>query len=157
MKIRTGFVSNSSSQHSITFSSKFFVNDLLKPTDLIDDKFKYIFKYKLVEDDFGWDFNSYYEVETKLNYIMLELMYKYNDINKILQSDEYIKLKNIIKKYCDIEFCLDDNINESIDCYGYIDHQSVGTIYDNDIFENNNLEHFLFDINSSIDTGNDNV
>jgi len=148
MKIRIGFVANSSSQHSITFSSKFFINDLLRPN--IKYEKKYIYKY---EDSGYYSIGGqiYYSVVNKIDYIMLELLYKYDfSFNKIIKSKELNKLKKTIKKYCNIDFELYVENHEYIDCEGLIDHESVGTIFKFDLFNNHKLPLFLFDNKSSL-------
>jgi len=144
-KIRKSvFETNSSSTHSITI-----VNDgqLEEPGDhLIID----------LNLEFGWEFETYYELYNKLGYILVgmaqnceETIQKFEDLRKC-QPQKYDMLVKVLDKHnLTIEIDVEDGI-------GYIDHQS-GHVWEEAFTSEENLEDFLFNPDSFVRTGNDNV
>lgn len=135
MKIRSGFVSNSSSSSFICIgSSNFFIPNLAS--------------YEVGSRgnvSFGWKFKEYNSVYDRINYAWIVANYTKNGYPENMKM-----LEDILKEKCELYelipsvMIIDD---------GYIDHQSV----DRTIFESKSkLEHFLFSSDSYIRQGNDN-
>jgi len=155
MKIRNGFVSNSSSSSYVVIN-KSNLNDIIK--------FKYLAKQDVVviplkngEKEFGWEVIRY-TGESKINFAYLQAMYA----NRPEWANMITKL---LKENLDIE-----RISVTIACWngdynyvkvpdsGYIDHQSCATEGANiEIFNSEeDLKYFLFCDESYIQGGNDN-
>lgn len=137
MKIRSGFVSNSSSSSFVVIghSGKFDKPFTIDGDDVI-----------IIDDDyfFGWDFIRYTTVEDRIAWAWLQAQYA----NKP-------ELLEMIKK------AVFEVTGKKLDCRAdinresYIDHQSVD---EGDIFESmDELKSFIFDKESVVRTGNDNV
>jgi len=156
MKIRNGFVSNSSSSSYVVIN-KSNLNDI--------EKFKYLASwYDVVniplengEKEFGWDVVQYTD-ESKINFAYLQAMYAdrpdwANMITKLLKENLGIEHISIDIAWCNSKY----GYIKLPDC-GYIDHQSNAAENTNtEIFDSEeNLKYFLFCDESYIQGDNDN-
>ena len=153
MKIRNGFVSNSSSSSFIIIqksdkmeSLKSYVkNDIIELGDVIGG-----------HSEFGWKFEKHFDILSKINFAFLQTTY--------INNPKYLKmLENVIKKESDAKIVIWNfsknkfgGNNEFYD--GYIDHSSSSIEGANmEIFDSEeNLIDFLFSPYSYIRTCNDN-
>jgi len=155
MKIRLGFVSNSSSSSFIVLSDNKTDNKKYTLKDL---------KYEVYngETEFGWDWIEYKDIGSKLNFVFLNERYYNISENNLFKQHNY--LINVLKRTQGKYHKLNDNeiylLIEYMDKHinGYIDHQSTMNS-DDDIREiitdSKKLEKFLF-FDSYLQTGNDN-
>jgi len=155
MKIRKGFVSNSSSSSFIVISDKQnygdiqgYLQELVKENNGI-----LVVDHNFGETEFGWDKDEYYDMGSKVIFAYLQTQYS--------GDEKHIKmLESVLKDFtgCDnIEWKIEIDYNAG-ENYGYIDHQSSAVEGKNlEIFDNElKLKNFLFDCDSYIQTGNDN-
>lgn len=130
MKIRSGFVSNSSSSSFVVIGSG--TQDAPKPGTVL--KFDYD-----GETQFGWGPELVFGMQSRLNWA-------------ILQAEYYPELCGAIRAAIESVGCTWDDTAE-VD--GYIDHQSIGNSLE--IFDStSNMVAFLFGENSFIRVDNDN-
>jgi hypothetical protein len=148
MKIRTGFVSNSS-------SSSYIVIGRSKRYDEINSSFidGNIITIPNVYE-FGWDFTEYKDVDERIAFAWLQAQYGKNDVWK--QMIQQV-VKEVTGKELIMEVDKDIGFSDK-DGYSYIDHQSRADEGQNiEIFANKDeLKSFLFDKDSYIRGGNDN-
>jgi hypothetical protein len=160
MKIRSGFVSNSSSSSFVIVGdnpNRYIDKDELTPY-IVDNLL--IVDDRLGETDFGWGPKTIYNTGSKIIFAYLQTLYAKN-------TNWLNMLKNVIKKYVGVKDivwnirldCWDtDNNYDDNEIYGYIDHQSCATENKNiKIFENEEvLYNFIFNKSSCIELDNDN-
>lgn len=161
MKIRSGFVSNSSSSSFIVIShnDKDESYELRKiyesagMTTLVVDG-------KLGHTEFGWEREEYSDFGSKLIFAYLQSYYliKYKDE----RGEKWLAmLEEVIKETLgveEIEWNINTDYADGKNTWAYIDHQSASYEGSNiEMFENkHSLKRFLFNTDSYIETGNDN-
>lgn len=147
MKVRTGFVSNSSSSSFIVIGHSGKYDKFYEYSTEFDT-----YDQILITDDycFGWDFTTYRGAATRLAFAIMQAQYVENE--KWMQMINDVVLRVTGKK-------IDCKINVETSYNSYIDHQSASGDGENiEMFESEEkLEAFIFDQDSCIEGGNDNV
>lgn len=145
MKIRGGFVSNSSSSSFIVIEdsncnidSSMFREETVGRTLIVNSC--------LGETDFGWEKQEYYDEGSKILFSYIQARQVDNDDWIEMLEDVITENINVI----DVEWMLKDT--------GYVDHQSSSSEGMNtEMFKSKkDLRNFLFNGDSYIQTGNDN-
>lgn len=153
MKIRTGFVGNSSSSSFLTFSGDISGFDYVSSSDLGKTVEGVLVIGSKGEIRFGWDFIKYADPASKLNFASLQAIYA--DNQQWLQM-----LSKVIKEHVPDILMVDfSHFKKEADIYNaYIDHQSSISEGENaEMFDSEtSLKDFLFSHGSSVCTGNDN-
>ena len=136
-KIRKSlFETNSSSTHSITIQESGDYTSI-----------KHNGRIELVGGKFGWEWAAYRDPETKANYCAV---YAAGNESKIEM------LKEVISEHTGAEVeILAQTDDYDKPNYSYIDHQSSDTA-DDAFASRETLKNFIFGINSTLYTGNDN-
>lgn len=137
MKIRTGFVSNSSASSFVVIDCDFNTQKYLI----------YDIDFKCGTYEFGWEEEKYYDLRSKINWAVL----------MACKNKRYLKMiQDMLWK--EIGFNLTNIEIEEIQKEGYIDHQAINDENIKAIFKKKyQLKCFLFSSKSYIQTGNDNV
>jgi hypothetical protein len=147
MKIRQGFVSNSSSSSFIVISDGPLENSIGEGAHFLEVPEDFGGETK-----FGWENKNHHSFGSKLNFTYIQAQ-DHND-------DLWISmLEKVVKEHLrvdTIEWNLSSNSNSSH--YAYIDHQSAACEGKNiEMFESEErLKQFLFCTNSYIHNDNDN-
>ncbi|MBU0579484.1 hypothetical protein KJ628_05980 [Patescibacteria group bacterium] len=146
---REVFETNSSSSHSLTIDTTIEIMQKLIPNNegniVVDENLGYC--------QFGWEFESYHDVGSKIIYAYLQA--------ESVNNRKWIQLlTDVVKEHSGAK----EVIWKIVDDYdskhcGYIDHQSCGSEDDScqKMFKNKKtLKQFLFNKSSYVRTGNDN-
>lgn len=174
MKIRKGFVSNSS-------SSSFIVNVKTEGADRwdIDEYLEYCgdkayeitLPIKAGTYEFGWEVKRWYDVVSKINYAVIQAFHssKSYDNRHMIEKALDKRIKEVKGEDYDIYVNWDYNavMYDSGVSWAEIDHQSLWYEFDedgcygtppvHDIFENvDNMKNYLFNSHAYIQGGNDN-
>lgn len=147
MKVRKGFVSNSSSSSFVVISNQGPSVTLNLPAVLKVDS-------KLGNTQFGWEFHKYNDFGSKLIFAYMQAIYAKN--NDWLTMLERVVVGSTAVKEIEWEIALEDYNDPNL---AYIDHAStagedrtMGKMFDCEKM----LFDFLFLEKSYIQTGNDN-
>lgn len=168
MKIRNGFVSNSSSSSFVVYGrdpSKMIVNmpEYLYarvPSLWGDERDTMVLPFTGGELNFGWQFEQYHDIRDRINFCVAMI----EDMPEDIRYEKKSMFEDIIKKHMpdkiatinyDYNFFHWDSIQPD---NLYIDHQSSWREGENrELFESEkNLEDFIFNSDSYIQCGNDN-
>lgn len=151
MKIRNGFVSNSSSSSFIVIGNSDSFDSLPN-----EDKEKTLVAGKLGTTEFGWEPNRHKDIYSRINFCYLQILIakRYNEE----AADTWLKmLESCIKEnstYTEIEWKISEDYDSKY--FGYIDHQSAYPT-NTEMFGNKGfLYRFIFDKKSYVQTDNDN-
>jgi hypothetical protein len=161
MKIRQGFVSNSSSSSFVVINYADLDNVLIDncKKSIQKNTGKLIIHQKDGESNFGWQFEIYKDFTSKVIFSYIQAKYMIEKNSKWMNMLETV-LKdelNAIEIEWDIVVSGDNNPDKRMTAY--IDHQSASNEGMNtEIFDSpKNLRYFLFGKNSYIQCGNDNT
>ena len=183
MKIRNGFVSNSSSSSFIVMGKFPSDSEIENPKEYIqrvayDNKecpgTVVLPNSNIGINEFGWENTVYESFGSKLNFCALQILYLKEYFKPSGENTFFIEtyaqrmphgtdwtyyfdmLKHVCKSYLDIDIELREDLYD--DDTGYIDHQSCAGEGENmEMFESNDsLITFLFSKESYIQGGNDN-
>lgn len=170
MKVRNGFVSNSSSSSFVVYGrdSAKLIKEM--PTNLYTRVWEIwadrdipimTLPFADAELEFGWQFEQYHNIKDRFNFVVAMLIsmkeeerYEYKEmlqkvLRKHMSHNEYLQIR-----YDYNYFFWDSTTNDLLS----IDHQSAwGEGSNRELFENEkNLEDFIFNEDSFIQCGNDN-
>jgi hypothetical protein len=146
MKIRTSFVSNSS-------SASFVIINASLGYESFDDKFLAddIVFGRLGETEFGWGTYVVRDIYSRINFAYLQTQYAEKHLDM---------LEEVIREHIgsDVPITWDMSIDSCADNWAHIDHQSSAVEDENmEIFDSEeNLKDFLFGKGSYIQLDNDN-
>jgi hypothetical protein len=158
MKVRNGFVSNSSSSSFVVINNKDYkYNDKLMNYTAKKDDFIIPDDLNDYNSQFGWEYQMYNRFEDKLCWAILQAQYSEDIIESSEECSEKYKnhflIFKVLKQHFGYKKIIVKLNREEND---YIDHASVGD-QNNEIFKDINfLENFLFNSYSYISNGNDN-
>lgn len=170
MKIRLDFITNSSSSSFIAINHESYNNNY-SLIESEEDKDNFVL-FESGNKEFGWEQREYKDMESKVNYILIQIAdldyysnknntgYFSRKISKELVQSYKSNIESILCENLGITKINWDKLKQVIDDSSdiYIDHQS--SFYENPYLEDfimTRLEDFLFNNNSVIITGNDNV
>jgi hypothetical protein len=148
MKIRQGFVSNSSSSSFIVI-----VDAEITPTrELLGQT---VYPGEIGETEFGWQKCEYHDMWSKMNFAYLQALYKgrYTEDNTWAEM-----LDKVVKEHlgADVIWAISDDFESDVVAYGYIDHESACPTNCEMFDSEEKLKSFLFNENSYIHNQNDN-
>jgi hypothetical protein len=157
MKIRNGFVSNSSSSSFIVISKTHL--DFTQLNNKINEDGTLIVDNKLGNTEFGLEPCDFCDIGSRIIFSYLQ-SYRYYNNDRLEMLEKVIKDHTKVKE---IVWC----VSEDYDCekdtnglvsWGYIDHQSSSSEGMNtEMFDSyGSLENFIFSKKSYIHTDNDN-
>lgn len=167
MKMRSGFVSNSSSSSFVVISSPVDQTFIAKIRKAYGDRGEFIVDASNGEYEFGWQNEKYNDFWSKVNFAYLQARYvekdpKYSYTVKV-HPEWLVMLEKVLKDNLNVKtivwnMALEWHHGEENQPYGYIDHQSASYEGANiEIFESEDaLTRFLFSDGSYIQCGNDN-
>jgi hypothetical protein len=165
MKIRTKFVSNSSSSSFIVYGESSIDESVERNLKSyihrhIDDND--VFKYN-PHSQFGWEFEVFNDWMSKFDWAFLQMWYLlydneytyyYDTMLELLQS-YYPEIKRIETKRFSEDY-EDDEDYMNDEPYGYIDHQSIGGENAEFLEDVSSLRYFILSDKSFICNQNDN-
>jgi len=174
MKIRNGFVSNSSSSSFIVnvktgSADRWGLDAYLKGCG--DKAYEITLPIKDGTYSFGWETERWYDVISKINYAVIQAFYssKSRENRYVIEKALERRIKEVKGNDADIYVNWDYNavLYDSGVSWAEIDHQSLwyefnenecyGTPPVHDIFESvENMENYLFNSHAYIQGGNDN-
>jgi hypothetical protein len=153
MKIRLGFVSNSSSSSFVVIDNN---NAIMIPKKLLEYNVLRIPQDFGGITEFGWSIADHTDIGSRINFAILQAMYLYED------GTQMEMIMNVLKDNFHVD-TVENNISLAYDTpqdkiWGYIDHQSSSQEGCNtEIFESEDtLTKFIFGPESFIHTDNDN-
>lgn len=163
MKIRQGFVSNSSSSSFIIIGQGYTADNMIDAQNAIESNRERNYGSLVLPDvygkyDFGWEVEDSYSFLSKLNFCFIQTTY--------LNGEEQAHYQNMLKKVLAEDFHLEDYVFDFTtesgfgpdELHYYIDHQSASYEGENmEMFESEDtLRNFLYSHQSYIHTDNDN-
>lgn len=170
MIVRSGFVSNSSSSSFIVIGT----GERFNQKDILGAGFDYYIIGVNGRTDFGWEFATYTDFNSRVNFCLLQSLESGNENHYQVLIEtlfDYLKVPIYValtvsygdedkfpKKYLEDYQQTRDEFNDRCLTRGYIDHQSSVVEGENmEMFESvESLRDFLFNTDSYIETGNDN-
>lgn len=167
MKIRNGFVSNSSSSSFVIYGRDRSKMIHTLPKELYTKSYRYgrniddiVLPFTEAQMEFGWEFERYYDIKDRINFCVAMIM----DMPENIRYKHKRMFETVIERHApegnvnivyDYNFFFWDSIeSEKL----YIDHQSSwGEGRNTELFESEkNIEDFIFNSESFIQCGNDN-
>ena len=174
MKTRYGYVSNSSSSSFVMVQEKAVKAMRERQGELDVSYLKELFSKAIEEYDtahegkwiglfddgvkeFGWDVKSYFDEETKWNWLVMQAYYGGNEWD-MHRTDEYrVRLEDYLHDLgFDVSIDWDGIAKMEDDCDAYIDHQSIDSEETFDTVDRLGISEFLLSQEAFVHTDNDN-